>query len=97
MHIRIHIPEITHHSHHQNEVIVGHGHGHGSGHGSGHGHGHGSSSGIPLEVLGSIIGGSSSHGSHGSSGYSSGGSGRSHGSSLSPGLFTVFFCSEFCV
>lgn len=58
--------------------MVKHHHGHDQ-----HGHGGGSSSGIPLEVLGSIVGSSDSHSSHSGRSHYSGGHG---GSSLSPGL-----------
>lgn len=82
VHIRIHVPEIVHHSHSTNKVVVAHGGGHG-GHSS-----HGSSShGLPTDaLLGSIIGHSAGHsGGHGGASYSS------HGNSLSPGNDT---CSE---
>lgn len=80
VHIRIHIPEVSHHHSHTSNELVGHSHSHGHG---------GSSSSLPIGLLGSIIGGGSSGGGGGGhyGGGSSYGGGYSHSSSssLSPG------------
>lgn len=97
VHIRIHIPESSHHQSHSSNDLIGHSYGHGSS----------SSSGLPIEVLGSIIGSSSSGSGGGSSGghYSGGGYSNSNShSSLSPGklfssdkvIFTFTILFSFC-
>lgn len=93
MHHNTHsVNHVTHYGGYEHGPFLhGYEHGHSS-HGYEHGHSHGSSSGIPLELIGGLLGGKSSSyygSSHGPSHYASSYShGPSHGS-LSPGTMQL--------